>query len=220
MNDHNLDKTIHTITDSQESGSRSELVATLFLMAFYIAIVGSILAIIFFGVSGPKEGPEGFIMSAEAAGQNTPTPTPDPNDIDGDGIPNSQDPDLDGDGINNISDPDADGDGQHNSVDTDDDNDGTTDSQDATPGGYGTTQETWPASWGGSGPEPTNTPTNTPAPTSTPTNTPTPKLVITEPSPTQTEDRYISATPSMPTPAKTQCKAKLENWQGGTVTFN
>jgi len=155
-------------------------------------------------------------MSAKACQQYTPTGTPNPNDIDGDGIPNGQDPDVDGDGIDNINDPDVDKDGQHNSVDTDDDNDGTTDSQDATPGGYGTTQATWRASWGGSGPEPTNTP----GPTSTPTQppTPTPKLLITNPSPTQTEDRYISATPSMPTPE--QCKAKLENWQGGTVTFN
>jgi len=76
MNDQNLEKEIHTVRDRQESRSKSELAATLFLMAFYIAIVGSILAIIFFGVSGPKEGPEGFIMSAEAAGQNTPTPVP------------------------------------------------------------------------------------------------------------------------------------------------
>jgi len=76
MNDQNLEKEIHTIRDRQESGSKCELAATLFLMAFYIAIVGSILAIIFFGVSSPKEGPEGFIMSAEAAGQQTPSPTP------------------------------------------------------------------------------------------------------------------------------------------------
>jgi hypothetical protein len=41
----------------------------------------------------------------------------DPNDIDGDGIPNDQDPDMDGDGIPNNEDPDMDGDGINNNGD-------------------------------------------------------------------------------------------------------
>lgn len=48
-------------------------------------------------------------------------------DIDGDGIPNDIDPDIDGDGIPNESDPDQDGDGINDEDDPDDDNDGTPD---------------------------------------------------------------------------------------------
>lgn len=43
----------------------------------------------------------------------------DPNDIDGDGIPNDQDPDIDGDGIPNDQDPDDDNDGIPDEMDMD-----------------------------------------------------------------------------------------------------
>ena len=60
----------------------------------------------------------------------------DPNgDIDGDGIPNIDDPDIDGDGILNGEDPDVDGDGFQDQInvtepDMDDDNDGILDQDD------------------------------------------------------------------------------------------
>ncbi|MBI1294095.1 hypothetical protein GC175_03940 [bacterium] len=77
-----------------------------------------------------------------------PNPGADPCDLDGDGIPNSQDPDADGDGFSNEqelaagSDPfdpvsipgDNDGDGILDYVDPDDDNDGLTDVAEAIAG--------------------------------------------------------------------------------------
>jgi len=71
-------------------------------------------------------------------GDQTPNGIGTPGDIDGDGIPNANDPDIDGDGIVNVLDNDIDGDGIPNANDTDDDGDGTPDSADTTPGGTGT----------------------------------------------------------------------------------
>ena len=60
---------------------------------------------------------------ADGAGASgtTPPPKPDPvpnsGDIDGDGVPDTDDKDIDGDGINNEDDDDIDGDGVHNEED-------------------------------------------------------------------------------------------------------
>jgi hypothetical protein len=62
-------------------------------------------------------------------------------DIDGDGIPNDQDPDMDGDGIPNDQDPDMDGDGIPNASDPDANSNGIPDDEDNLPpatGGGGT----------------------------------------------------------------------------------
>lgn len=64
-------------------------------------------------------------------------------DVDGDGIPNSEDPDVDGDGTVNAEDPDADGDGTPNGEDADQDADGiddAVDDQTALPPGTSTTE--------------------------------------------------------------------------------
>nr|XP_029712698.1 uncharacterized protein LOC109415945 isoform X7 [Aedes albopictus] len=56
--------------------------------------------------------------------------TPNSNDLDGDGIPNDQDPDDDNDGIPDSQDNDDDNDGIPDAEDMDDDNDGVPDSKD------------------------------------------------------------------------------------------
>ncbi|XP_065085506.1 uncharacterized protein LOC135707568 isoform X2 [Ochlerotatus camptorhynchus] len=56
--------------------------------------------------------------------------TPNSNDLDGDGIPNDQDPDDDNDGIPDTQDNDDDNDGVPDAEDMDDDNDGIPDSMD------------------------------------------------------------------------------------------
>ena len=64
-------------------------------------------------------------------------------DVDGDGIPDSCDPDIDGDGIPNGCDIDIDGDGILNSCDLDDDGDGTPDWMDPDPVGIANRVPMW-----------------------------------------------------------------------------
>ena len=56
-------------------------------------------------------------------------------DLDGDGVPNTQDTDLDGDGVTNAHDGDIDGDGTPNYQDGDIDGDGVSNAEDSTPQG-------------------------------------------------------------------------------------
>lgn len=64
-------------------------------------------------------------------------PNGDDRDIDGDGIPNDQDPDMDADGIPNEQDSDMDGDGKPNGEDDDIDGDGIPNDQDSDMDGDG-----------------------------------------------------------------------------------
>jgi hypothetical protein len=97
-----------------------------------IARIGSIVMIlcllltIFIGAMSVKAA-ERLSTTATASAGAAPTPAassttgtttqPPNNDIDGDGIPNNEDPDIDGDGIVNGLDPDIDGDGIPNAQD-------------------------------------------------------------------------------------------------------
>ncbi len=84
-----------------------------------IAKIGSIVMIlcllltIFIGAMSVKAAER---VSATPTASSSVNPAPN-NDIDGDGIPNNQDPDIDGDGVVNGLDPDIDGDGIPNAQD-------------------------------------------------------------------------------------------------------
>ena len=93
---------------------------------------------------------EEFTLSASATAPCGPGELPDDyvppvdGDIDGDGIPNEEDPDVDGDGIPNGDDPDVDGDGIPNEEDPDVDGDGIPNEEDPDPNGTGTSDGTTP----------------------------------------------------------------------------
>jgi MYXO-CTERM domain-containing protein len=76
---------------------------------------------------------------------------PDMSDVDGDGIPNTEDGDIDGDGIANQDDDDVDGDGVPNDFDFDDDSDLIGDEDDDTPIGPDGTGDATPSSKKGCG---------------------------------------------------------------------
>ncbi len=63
----------------------------------------------------------------------------------------------------------------------------------------------------------TPTPTPTLTPTPTPTPTPNPDLILSDPG---SNTRYISVVPAMPNSSETECKAHVENYNGGEVEFS